>query len=72
MLIEDNQSSSLLAKRSKPALGAHCVNKIGYRKLQNGKIVKTVAEQYIRPDIACGVKGCPLCEQSNANLILKL
>ena len=63
MLIEDNQSSSLLAKRSKrAALGATCVNKIGYRKLQNGKIVKTVDEKYIRPDIACGVKGCPLCE----------
>jgi len=44
MLIEDNQSSSLLAKRSKRALGATCVNKIGYRKLQNGKIVKTVDE----------------------------
>ena len=35
--------------------------------------MKTVDEQYIRPDIACGVKGCPLCEQSgNANLVLKL
>ena len=38
------------------------VNKIGYRKLANGKIVKSVEEQYVRTDLPCGVRKCPLCD----------
>lgn len=38
------------------------INKISYRKLNNGKIVKSVDEQYIRRDVPCGVKQCPLCD----------
>lgn len=36
-------------------------NKIGYRKLNNGKIIKSVDEQYVRNDLTCGVRQCPLC-----------
>ena len=36
-------------------------NKITYRKLMNGKIVKSVDEQYLRDDIPCGIRNCPLC-----------
>ena len=37
-------------------------NKIGYRKLNNGKIIKSVDEQYVRDDLTCGVRQCPLCQ----------
>ena len=36
-------------------------NKVSFKKLQNGKIVKNVDEQYIRSDLPCGLKGCPVC-----------
>ena len=34
---------------------------MSFKKLQNGKIVKNVDEQYIRSDLPCGLKGCPVC-----------
>jgi hypothetical protein len=37
-------------------------NKIAYRKLANGKTVKSVDEQYLRKDLPCGLKKCPVCD----------
>jgi len=34
---------------------------VRFRKLANGKIVKSVEEQYLRSDIPCGHISCPMC-----------
>jgi hypothetical protein len=30
----------------------------------NGKIMKTVDEQYVRQDVPCGLSDCPLCDKN--------
>ncbi|CDW74058.1 exosome complex exonuclease rrp44 [Stylonychia lemnae] len=44
------------------------VNTVKFRKLQNGKIVKQVEEQYIRSDIPCGIKNCPFCDINDSKI----
>ena len=38
--------------------------------LENGKIVKTVDEQYLRSDIPCGHVSCPMCSFNQSKLII--
>jgi len=45
------------------------VNRVVYKKLQNGKIIKTVEEQYLRKDIPCGLSNCPICDKNESNKI---
>lgn len=40
------------------------MNQPKFRKLANGKIVKTVEEQYIRQDVPCGLCDCPVCDRN--------
>jgi hypothetical protein len=42
------------------------VNQVKYRKLNNGKIVKQVDEQYIRQDLPCGLEKCPFCDKNQS------
>jgi hypothetical protein len=42
-----------------------------FKKLNNGKIVKSVDEQYLRNDVPCGLNDCPLCDV-NATCLLQL
>ena len=65
MLIEN---SSVLTQIKKG--GIQKTNKISYRKLHNGKIVKSVDEQYIRQDVPCGVKQCPFCDKNQSKSYL--
>jgi hypothetical protein len=43
-------------------------NIVKFRKLNNGKIVKQVEEQYIRRDLPCGVNNCPFCDKTYSKL----
>lgn len=58
MLIESQQRTKIG--------GLKKINKIGYKKLNNGKIVKSVEEQYLRQDVPCGVKQCPFCDKNTS------
>lgn len=40
------------------------LNQPKFRKLANGKIMKTVEEQYIRQDVPCGLTDCPMCDRN--------
>ena len=51
-----------LLAASGPGGGLIKTNKMTYRKLANGKIVKSVDEQYLRSDLPCGLKHCPICK----------
>lgn len=58
---------------SRQAVAGHLIktNKIGYRKLANGKIVKSVDEQYLRDDLPCGLRNCPLCHTNISKFTTK-
>ena len=51
-------------------IGGKRVNIVKFKKLQNGKILKQVDEQYIREDIPCGLSECPLCDRNESKLLL--
>ena len=51
-------------------IGGTRQNAVKFRKLQNGKIVKTVDEQYLRSDIPCGHVSCPMCSFNQSKLII--
>ena len=40
------------------------VNQPKFVKLNNGRIIKKVDEQYIREDIPCGPKDCAFCDKN--------
>lgn len=40
------------------------VNQPKFVKLNNGRIIKKVDEQYIREDIPCGLKDCAFCDKN--------
>lgn len=42
------------------------VNTVKFKKLINGKIIKSVEEQYLRADLPCGLKNCPLCDTNES------
>jgi hypothetical protein len=44
------------------------VNTVTYKKLHNGKIMKSVQEQYLRKDLPCGLSGCPLCDVNQGKI----
>jgi len=62
MLIDNTPHSKRnLVPQKRTSHQKQVINKVTYRKLNNGKIVKSVDEQYIRDDLPCGIKHCPLC-----------
>jgi hypothetical protein len=40
------------------------VNQAKFIKLNNGRIVKKVEEQYIRADVPCGLHDCSFCDRN--------
>jgi len=38
------------------------INQVRFVKLNNGRIIKKIEEQYIRSDIPCGLSDCSLCD----------
>jgi hypothetical protein len=54
-------------------VGGRRQNQVRFRKLANGKIVKTLDEQYLRNDLPSGLANCPITESNpSCRLQLKL
>lgn len=45
-------------------VGGTKINQTKFVKLNNGRIVKKIDEQYIREDIPCGLAACPFCDKN--------
>jgi hypothetical protein len=72
---ESHRPISLPTKRSLPTPtnpDLIKVNKVGYRKLASGKIVKNLDEQYLRKEMACGISSCPFCEKNHSKFPPKI
>ena len=39
-------------------------NQPKFAKLNNGRIIKKIDEQYIRCDLPCGLANCPFCDKN--------
>lgn len=42
-------------------------NQPKFVKLNNGRIIKKIDEQYIREDLPCGLSTCPFCDKNYSN-----
>jgi len=45
-------------------VGGTKINQTKFVKLNNGRIVKKIEEQYLREDIPCGLAECPFCDKN--------
>ena len=47
-------------------ISAERVNTVKFVKLKSGKIIRQVDEQYLRPDVPCGLTNCPFCDKNES------
>ena len=47
-------------------------NQPKFVKLNNGRIIKKIDEQYIREDLPCGLSTCPFCDKNYSNFFIFL
>lgn len=50
-----------LKRQADPRTAANITSKVFIRSTRSGKVQKIVREQYLRKDIPCSSKLCPIC-----------